>query len=177
MRSMSLLICAAFCLPCVADPAAQPYSEPDMNAQIAAMAKLSFLLGDWQGNGYIDTARGRVEFHQTEKISMRQQGALLSIEGRGSAPSAPADAKPQFEADALLSFDDAGREYRFYAFAQGRSGTFKAELAGPTTLRWYPGPVRYTISIESGQWHEIGERPDAKGDFVKFFEMTLQRSH
>jgi hypothetical protein len=47
----------------------------------------------------------------------------------------------------------------------------------PTTLRWYPGTVRYTIGIESGQWREIGERPDAKGDFVKFFEMTLQRSH
>lgn len=168
----------ALCLSAAAALAAdRSYSGPDIPAQIAAMSKLSFLLGTWHGTGFTDSARGRVEFRQTEKITMRQQGALLSIQGEGTLASAPADAKPQFEADALLSFDDAAMAYRFYAFAQGSSGTFKAELTGPKTLRWYPGPVRYTISIESdGQWLEVGERTDAKGNYIKFFEMRLQRA-
>lgn len=180
MRAIGpLFVALAVCMPRVpAQAADEPRSGPDLQAQAAAMAKLSFLLGDWHGEGWIAGAKGRTEFRQTETIRLLQEGTLISIEGRGYVRSAPPDAKPSFAANALVSYDDATKEYRFYSFAQGRSGTFKAELMGPDTLRWYPEPVRFTIRIESdGQWREIGEAPDGKGGFRGFFEMKLQRSH
>jgi len=165
----------AMCLPlAVAQAADAGHAAPDLHAQTLAMSKLAFLVGKWHGEGWINGERGRAEFHQTETIAMLQDGLLLAIEGRGFAPADPV--KPQFQANALVSYNDGSGEYSFYSYAQGRAGTFKAELLSPGTLRWYPGPVRFTISVDaSGHWHETGEAPDGKGGMAGFFEMNLQR--
>jgi hypothetical protein len=175
MRLRLALSVFAMCLPlAVAQAADAGQAAPDLGAQKAAMSKLAFLVGKWHGDGWIQGPRGRTEFHQTETIAMLQDGLLLAIEGRGFAPADPV--KPQFQANALVSYNDGSGEYSFYSYAQGRAGAFKAELLSPGTLRWYPGPVRFTISVDaSGHWHETGEAPDGKGGMAGFFEMNLQR--
>jgi hypothetical protein len=175
MRLRVALSVFAMCLPlAVAQAADAGHTAPDLDAQRLAMSKLAFLVGKWHGEGWIQGPNGRVVFHQTETIAMLQDGLLLAIEGRGFAPTDPA--KPRFQANALVSYNDGSGEYSFYSYAQGNSGTFKAELLSPDTLRWYPGPVRFTISVDaSGHWRETGEAPDGKGGMVGFFEMNLQR--
>lgn len=175
--SLCLALTFVLALISIGARAAEPPAAPNLEAQKAAMQKLAFLSGEWAGQGWIVGASGRVEFRQTETIRMLQDGLLLAIEGRGFPKSGDANAKAAFQANALVSFDDGDGAYRFYSFSQGRSGTFPAELLEQQVLRWSPGPVRFTIRVDSrAHWHETGEAPDGKGGFRQFFEMDLNRA-
>jgi hypothetical protein len=172
---LPLFLTVTFGLPLIAvasDP--EPTAAPNLDSQKTAMQKLAFLSGTWAGQGWTVGPKGRTEFRQTEDIRVLQDGLLLSIEGRGFPKSGDPGGKPAFQANALVSFNDGDGAYRFYSFAQGRSGTFPAELVDEHVLRWSPGPVRLTIRVDPrGHWHETGEAPDGKGGFRQFFEMDL----
>jgi hypothetical protein len=179
---LPLFLTVTLALPPIAVGDPEPPAAPNLDSQKAAMQKLAFLSGAWEGQGWIVSPRGRIEFRQTEDIRLLQDGLLLSIEGRGFSKSAdPKSANPSgeptFQANALVSFNDGDGTYRFYSFSLGYSGTFPAELLDQHTLRWSPGPVRFTIRVDPpGHWHETGEAPDGKGGFRQFFEMDLEHA-
>lgn len=162
---------------------AQPAAEqarrgPDLAAQKAAMLKLGWLVGSWEGRGWVDTPAGRMAFRQTETVEARLDGLILTIEGRGYSGTPET---LMFNAFAALSHDDRTGKYGFRSWTRGYSTDAVAELRADGAFVWTMTPpgqvIRYTIAQpQLGAWREVGERSTDNGaTFTQFFEMELTR--
>jgi hypothetical protein len=157
--------------------AAQAADMPDKAAHQAAIQKLAFLLGEWEGGGSIAMGPGpRQTFSQTERIQLKHDGTLLLIEGHGKST---ANGQTVHDALAVVTFDPASGQYKFRSFAAvGRFADTTATVNGNTMvwgMTFGPMKVRYTITVENGVWREIGERSSDDRTWVPFFEMTVKR--
>jgi hypothetical protein len=153
-----------------------PDPRPLIDAQKAAMAKLSRLDGVWRGPAWTILPGGqRQDAIQTERIGPFLDGAVKVVEGRGYDPNTGA---AMFNALGVISFDPATQSYNLRTYAQGRMGDFKLTptadgyvweiAAGPMTLR-------YTVVITDTTWHEVGDRIMPNAAPVRFMEMTLNK--
>ncbi|GAB3935409.1 hypothetical protein [Mucilaginibacter myungsuensis] len=147
---------------------AQP-KEADKAAK-AEVSKLSFITGNWAGQGWMMTQAGKSTFEQTEKVRFKLDSTALLIEGLGKTSG-----KVIHNALAVVNLNKAGG-YNFRSFlATGQEGAFKGELIG-NKFYWYPNEtIRYIIELnDKKQWYEVGEMK--RGDqWTKFFEMTLDK--
>jgi len=159
---------------------AQPH---DMSAgKREAMKQLAFLVGRWEGGGWIEMNGRRSDFKGVEVVEEKAGGTVLAVEGRHSIRSPDsADDRVIHEAFAVFSYDEAAHEFRFDShLANGRSGTFAASVKDGV-VTWsmdvpQMGTVRYTIKLDDkGRWHEIGEGSSDGNVWIQFFEMTLSR--
>src|SRR5258706_12947683 len=97
---------------------AQPPRAPDLEAQRAAMKKLSFLIGKWAGDARVLRGPGEpVLLIQTEEAQYKLDGLIVLIEGVGRTK---ADGQLALQALGIVSYDDASRTYRMRAFNDGR---------------------------------------------------------
>ena len=160
----------------------QPPQPPVV--QQAAMKKLDFLVGQWQGEGWMEFAPGqRRAFKGSEVVHSKLDGLLLGIDGIHRAlVGAKGIETVIHSAFGLLRYDEKAKQYRFQAFTT--HGNYEDAEAKVTDgqLVWgmvIPqfGEVRYTIKLDDkGQWFEIGELIQDGKVARKFFEMTLKRS-
>ena len=136
------------------------------------LSKLEFLVGNWNGNGWImGRERTKSEFDQTEKIQFKLDSTVILIEGLGKS-----NGLVTHNAMAIISYNKKEENYTFQSYLQnGRKGEFKGELIG-NKFYWYPNEnMRYIIWInENGQWYETGEF-NREGKWFQIFEMTLDR--
>jgi hypothetical protein len=170
-----------------ASAAPEQTTPPDSAAQKAAMARLDWMIGAWEGEGWTLAPGGqRWTFRQTEQVESRLKGAILVIEGRGFPPGALNEPlKPEtivFNAFAVISFDDRQGKYAFRSYAMGYANTFEAELTPNGAFIWRITPpsgpqMRYIMTNPSPDtWVEIGERSmDGGASWTQFFEMRLTR--
>ena len=149
-------------------------------AESAEMKALSWLVGQWEGEGWIQTGPGgRQAFRGVESVESRLSGEVLVIEGRHFA--ADATDRLVHNAVALVSYDASRNGYRFYAKTVGRPPVDARAEVEDGVFVWFldipNGEIRYRIrETEAGEWHEVGERAIPSGEWVPFFEMTLHRS-
>jgi hypothetical protein len=159
-----------------------------------AMQQMGFLVGQFQGDGWIELAPGRrVPFAESETVTWKLDGLALLIEGRGTQPtpvreSVMTGAGPivVHEALAVLTYDAGAQRYGFRAY-QGTFGATSAVDAdaslvdGALVWGFQPNPdaplsIRYTITVsEAGEWVEVGELAPDGQTWRTFFMMTLQR--
>ena len=151
-------------------------------AQMDEMKKVSFLVGQWKGEGWIDFGQGQRRFIESESVQSKLGGQVLLIEGLGKAS---ADGKETgatvHNAIALISYDEKSKVFRFQAHqAGGRSVDTEAKVTDGA-LEWgfsdeRAGTIRFTIKLtDTGKWFEVGEGSRDGKTWHKFFEMTLQR--
>ena len=150
---------------------AQAPRTPDVEAQRAAMKKLSFLIGKWSGEASVLRGPGQVvDLFQTEEAQFKLDGLVLIIEGVGRTKS---DDTVALQALGLVSFDDDSGTYRMRAFNDGRwLETDVTLLDDGKSLSWgFTLGEMSTKSIlrvnENGEWTElaelnIGARPPQK---------------
>jgi len=141
---------------------------PNVEAQRAAMKKLSFLTGKWSGEASLLRAPGQyVDLLQTEQAQFKLDGLVLMIEGVGRTKS---DGRPSLQALGLVSFDDESGTYRMRAFNDGRWLESDLKLADDgTAITWgfTLGDIKTNSVLrlnEKGEWTEhaeltIGTRP------------------
>jgi hypothetical protein len=181
MRSLSLFLFALLLsLPLAAQSSAPKPSRPDarLDEQIAALAKLKDMIGNWEGGGWIMLGPGqRSEFTQTETVLSKLDGALLTIEGEGRDKNDPS--KIVHSAFAVLNYDPAKQQYKYMAYSGGRYLDLAPEV-GDHGWRWTletpQGKIRYTLEFSTGAWREFGELSRDNGQtWSKNFEMTLHR--
>jgi hypothetical protein len=144
---------------------------PNVEAQRAAMKKLSFLIGDWSGEASALRGPGQVvELSQTEAAQYKLDGLVLMIEGIGRTKS---DGKLALQALGLVTFDDATGSYRMRAYNDGRWLESDVKLLDDgKSLSWgfSLGQISTTTILrinEKGEWTEhaeitIGARPPQK---------------
>ncbi len=154
------------------------FAQPSALSQRAEMKKLDWLVGRWQGTGWIQMGpQGRKEFTQTETIQSKLDGLVLVIEGQGKAKEGSATVHA---AVAVVSYAEPGKTFRWRAFTGEGQQTDTEAKVGTDTLEWgleipQHGRMRYTIKRnEKGEWFEVGEMTQDGQTWRKFFEMTLQ---
>lgn len=148
----------------------------------AEMKKLDFLLGRWQGEGWIQLGPERHTFRQTETVESKVDGLVLIVEGLGKDKSPGRENVVIHNAFAVASYDDKTKQFRWHAFrADGLSLDVEAKVNENSLVWGFPAPrggdIRFTIKLnEKGEWFEVGEFSQDGKTMQKFFEMTLQRA-
>jgi hypothetical protein len=154
---------------------AQPQDVP---GQVAALNKLNFMVGHWRGSGWIIGAGGvRQNFDQTEKVTKKVQGTVLTVDGEGTDPADPS--RVVDSALAVVNYNDTTQQYRWEAFSQGFV-TETAPVVGDHTFQWSlvetGVTIRYSLTFTSTTWHEIGEvTTDGGQTWHQNFQMDLCR--
>lgn len=145
-------------------------SETDSLSK-SKITELSFMVGNWEGTGWMAGKGGKSNFEQTEEIEFKLDSTAILIEGVGKA-----NGKVVHNALAILTYNKAEDNFTFRSFLpSGQNAEFKAELID-NKLYWYPNEnVRYIIWLnENDQWFEKGEYKRGE-NWNQFFEMTLDR--
>ncbi len=175
--------------PAAGSASATSSAEPAPSASAVAMHRLDFLLGEWEGDGWIIAGRdGRRTFHQRETVRPAAGGTVVIIDGLGTSTDAGRKGAIVHQAFALVSYDSAGKAYRWRAFRATGDETATVPAISDNTIVWgmdvgpvgHASHVRFTIELTpQGTWHEVGDflQPDAASDAagVRFFEMTLHK--
>jgi hypothetical protein len=134
---------------------------PDLEAQRAAMKKVSFLVGKWAGAARL--LRGpaeSVELLQTEEAQYKLGGLILLIEGAGRTKSS---GQLVLQAFGIISYDDESATYRMRAFNDGRFLETQVRLLEEgkgMTWGFVLGDVRTNSVLrinENGEWTELAE--------------------
>jgi len=156
---------------------AQQPRVPDTELQRATMKKLSFLVGEWSGEGRI--LRGAdepLELVQTEKVEYKLDGLVLMIEGIGRNK---ADGKVALQALGVVSYDDEAGTYHMRAYNDGRCLETELKLAdNGEGLMWSfaLGEIKTSsvLRIEKGQWTELTEIAIGSQPPRKFMELRVR---
>jgi len=159
---------------------AQPLRTPDLEAQRAAMKKLSFLVGRWSGEAHIFRQPDQpLDLIQTEEAQYKLDGLLLMIEGIGRNK---ADGKLGLQALGIISFDDETGTYRFRAYNDGRYLETEVKLFDSGNgLRWgfTLGEIRSSSELqidEKGEWTELHQSTIGSQPPRKYMELRVSRA-
>lgn len=172
---MKILASLFLALTLIAPLTAQRPESP-VPAQAAQMSKLDFMLGTWKGSGWIRMGpTHRSTFNQTEVVTKKLEGTLITIEGDGR--DSADDSRHVHDAFALISYSDSS--FHFLAIANGNRLEVVPTVSDHIFQWGFDAPygkVRYTLDFTSGKWHETGElsRGDGK-TWNQNFEMTLTK--
>lgn len=161
-----------------------PRRPPTPDAQLAAIAKLDMMVGEWRGEGWMEFGGRRSPFRGTEKVQRKLNGVALLVEGAFTSRPAGSEVDiPVHTTLGVISYDPKSKAYRFASWlATGTSGERELELLDDGKgWRWdieIPGmgTTRYTTTFDDGEWFEIGERSKDGKEWTKFFEMRLKRA-
>ena len=149
----------------------------------AEMRKLDFLLGAWEGDGWMDFGPGqRRAVNVKESVQGKAEGSVLTLEGVGKAkPPGKDEEIVVHNAFGIVWYDGEARQFRMLSWRAGRS--MDADITvGEKSLVWgfrdqRAGHIRFTIKLdEAGRWFEIGEISRDGTSWSKFFEMRLRRA-
>jgi hypothetical protein len=161
---------------------AQGYELSDEHK--AAMKKLEFLVGNWEGEAWsLMPNQPKETVVQTEKVHWDLNESILIVEGLGKKMD-PETKKLEVahQALAIISYDPQAKKYRFNTFvADGRSSIADAYIKDTGEFIWTTDAgkgykIRYTIILnESGQWIEKGEWSRDGENWTQFFGMTLDK--
>lgn len=166
------------------------------------MMKLDWMIGRWEGSGWIDMGReGKREFQHTQTVRSKSGGLVLLLDGEGKAKLdgsticsnlrllsfAPRDVTfrwQEFTADGTARMNEAHAQQRMLQVgfpptseesARVGAGTFRSDL-----LTSNEGWVRFTISLNAkGEWIETGEMMRSSNDeekWFRFLEILLHRT-
>lgn len=143
------------------------------------MRKVHFLIGDWEGKGWMLMDGKKEYFNQTEKVAAKLDSAIIIIEGTGTVPET---GNVIHHALALLSYDAYKKQYRWTS-ATTRLGNMLDVVpeVEDNKFVWMinspvAGKIKYTITLDNGDWLEKGEiSKDGGVTWVHYFEMRLVR--
>ena len=152
---------------------------PDLEAQRAAMKKLSFLVGKWAGAARILRGPDQwVNVTQTEEAQYKLGGLILLIEGVGRAG---AESTPILQALGVISYDDATATYTMRAFNDGRFLESEVKLLDAGRgIKWgfSLGQMKTSSEVritDEGDWTEHAELTFGSGPPQKLMELKVSR--
>jgi hypothetical protein len=146
------------------------------------LSTAAFLLGKWQGAGWIEFVPGRrAEFNQFETITSKLGGGAIVMEGIGTRKGGESDGSVTHEAIGILTYDATQKKPLLRAYRTGGQFVDADVTLEPNKLTWQfqipgLGTTRYTIVLDDkGRWFEVGELSKDGGEWRKFFETSLSR--
>jgi hypothetical protein len=151
----------------------------------AALDRLDWLVGEWEGEGWMEYVAGqRGTFRGQERVERRMGGRLVVVEGSFATEIPGAGEVPVHQAFGIFQYDPASDRFRFRtytALGPGVGGLHDAEVGEGRVVWGYEDPrlgtVRYTLTrTEADEWLEVGDASrDGGATWRRFFEMRLAR--
>jgi hypothetical protein len=146
------------------------------------MKKLEFLVGNWQGEGWVEFGPGqRRKALSTESVQSKLGGRVLIVEGTGKAKLPNREEEVVVHsAFGFLYYDQTAKRYSLRAFLANGQAVDAETTYQDGVLEWGlqipQGKVRYKIKLnDKGQWYEVGEISQDGKTWQQFFELTLNR--
>jgi hypothetical protein len=153
------------------------------SAQREAIQPILWLVGDWEGEGWIRRGPGEPStftIHEHAETALGDR--LIVVEGVGrAAGDGEVDGEIVHHAFGVLSWDGERGDYRFSTYRADDTGVDARATVEDGVMTWGfetpNGQVRYRFrQMEDGAWRENGEfSPDKGTTWMPFFEMTLHR--
>lgn len=152
----------------------------------AELERLDWLVGEWEGTGWMEYAPGqRAAFRGTERVERRMGGRLIVVEGTFLADMGPEVGEaPVHHAVGIFEYDPRADRFRFRTYTALGPHTWglrDAEVMDGRVVWGYEDPqwgtVRYTLThTDADEWHEEGHASaDGGATWHRFFEMRLAR--
>lgn len=148
---------------------------PGLEGTKAAIKKLDFMTGEWEGSGWHQIGQKRSEFTSKERVRPAAGGTAILVEGNHQASDGT------FEALGVISWNESTKSYEFRSHtSEGRAGLSDLKITGERRVEWTfavpQGQIRYTLDTGDGnRWVEVGEFSRDGKEWRKFFEMSLKR--
>ncbi len=143
------------------------------------MAPMAVLEGSWTGEG--SQSRGasdRIDFQQTEEVSVELDGKLMVFRGTGISEG---EKEPSFKAFGVMTYDREADQVYIHAWTLDGNYTKAPVEIGDGTFSWQfevpnGGTVRYTAEFTESSWTEEGEySPDKGKTWYPFMTTRLSR--
>ena len=134
-----------------------------------AMAKLSFLIGDWKGTGTGYPKENNEPYNVLSKVSYDLNGELLVLRHRSKR-----DGKTLLALHTIMYYNKENGFYYYNAYRRSGARPFKCQLNDGKFVCEINGDYRLTFQrTENGEFNEFGERL-VDGKWIKNFEDILQ---
>ena len=141
------------------------------------MKKLHFLVGKWEGTGWIQMGPQRQESKGSENVQVKLQGKALLVEGLFADVVSN---KVVHETLAVITYDEKAEKYRFNTYLYNRPNAEYDLTLKDNGFSWQMKAgegvsIDFTMSIDKGDWLEIGEATVPGRPKMKFLEMRLKK--
>ena len=151
------------------------------NSSAQDMNKLSFMVGDWVGNGWSMTRTGKVDSRVTEKVECKLDCNLLIVSGIGrKIDSLTLESKVIHEAFGVITYNKETGKYMIRAYKADHFVDTELIFLEEKLFQWsIPAPggsVRFTVDFrEPFIWKETGEFSRDGINWMKSMEMELRQ--
>lgn len=180
MKKFCLIFISILLLPLFV--AAQMPDAEKLEKQRSELKKAEFLVGTWQGTGWMQVGRERKNFTVKEVVQPKIDGLIYVVEGLGKIKDEKTgEERVVHNAYAVIYVDEKTNELRIRFFKEnGQAGDTAMQVSGKKlvwgfTVQPNGMQVRFTEETnEKGEWTEFGE-VFVNEKWIRFFEMTLQK--
>ncbi len=159
LRSLFAALSLAVIVPATAQ-SQDPRAEATIARSRAALAPLTALLGEWEGDAKAMIGPGQtLVVRQHEDVRWASNGTVLVVNGTGRSTEAADRGKIIFQAMAVFWYDIELDRVRMRTFRDGLSIEPELEIKGDTLVWGFPVPggrVRFTTAFGGDRWHEVG---------------------
>ena len=145
-------------------------------------ANLDFMKGDWKGNGWMMTEKGRSGSSITEHVECKVGCSIYVAEGLGKRyDSVEKKEVVVHDAFGVTTYDKTKGKWILRAFKNGMMTESELSFISDMKFSWsLPAPgsgkIRFTTDFSSGKWVEIGEfSRDEGATWMKIMEMSLEK--
>ena len=133
-----------------------------------AMAKLSFMIGDWKGTGSSQPASENEPYEVLSKVRYDLDGELLVLQHRSER-----DGKEVLSLHTIIYYNKEEQQYYYYAFRRTGVRPFTGQIVDGKLICSIGNDYRLTFQrTEAGAFNEFGEKL-VDGKWVKNFEDLL----
>lgn len=145
--------------------------------ELEAMKKLDFLVGNWEGEGWMMMPGGREVFKGTETVQKKLQGKAILIEGKFVDPK---DGRVVHETLAVVTYNEPAKKYVFQTYLFNRPGGVFDLNVKPNGFSWAIAmenvpKADYDMNVVNGEWVEKGVVTLPNGQKHEFLEMRLKK--
>jgi len=157
-------------------------SQENVSTNDNQMERISFIVGTWEGEGWMMTQAGKQTSKITETASCKAGCSIIAIEGLG-VKTDPETQEETIVHDAfgVIYIDSESNALAMRAYKDGRANESPIEFVEDKIIRWFidtpnGGKVRFTSDYSTkNKWVEIGEFSRDGENWMQFLGMELTK--
>jgi len=150
----------------------------------ASTNKLSFMIGEWKGNGWMMTQNGKQFTSIVEKVDCKLDCEIFAIAGIGTkTDSATMKSVVVHDAFGIIAYDKAKGKFTLRAYKKDNITETELEIISEKMIRWNlaipnnGGTMRFTTDFsEPNKWKGTGEYSRDGTNWIKMMETRLEKT-
>jgi beta-N-acetylglucosaminidase len=157
-------------------------AQNDSIKNLVTLEKLDFMIGEWEGTGWMMTRSGKENAKIIEKVEYKLEKGIMVVEGLGTKiDSITNEKKIVHNAFGIVFFDSKTNYLTIDAYKNGESTQSKIEFIKDKIIQWNmeipnQGKVRFTVDFSTEKkWVEIGEFSRDGENWMKFLDLNLDK--